>query len=131
MSASVANGSITPRGDERIMMKTKVRRTGMLLGVAGLAAAVSSVTLSVASEPAQAMEGTSCQYGTAPIPVGTEVVDPEYYIVIRDGKLFHRHYIYKCEGDGLWHNTQRYVDLETEVIGCCASGKGKYGEILT
>jgi hypothetical protein len=115
------------------MNKTKLTKTRMLMGVAGLAAAVSTVTLSVDSGPARAIEeGTSCAYGADgyPIPVGTEVVDGDYTIVIKDGKLYHRHGIYKCGSDRQWQRTG-YVDLETEVIGCCPKGgAGDYGEIL-
>jgi hypothetical protein len=113
------------------MRKTKTTKTKMLLSLAGLAAAVSTVSLAI--EPAHAIEeGTSCLYGSngALIPEGTEVIDGDYTIVIRDGKLFHRHRIYKCGADRMWQSTG-FVDLETSVIGCCPRGKAEHGEILT
>ena len=69
---------------------------------------------------------TDSQGGQYLYPVGNEAIDGEYTVVVRDGKVYHRHKIYLCGQDLLWQDTGRYVDLEIGgQIGCCPSGGGR------
>jgi hypothetical protein len=66
---------------------------------------------------------TDSQGGQYLYPVGNEIIDDQYTVVVRDGKVYHRHKIYLCGQDLLWQDTGRYVDLEIGgQIGCCPSG---------
>jgi hypothetical protein len=104
------------------MEKGKASRTRLLLGSV-LVVATSIATLSLASAPAQAYEaGCIVQSSSGEIervPVGNEWYDGAYTVVVENGKVYHRHKIYRCGENLLWQDTGRYFDLEVEVIGCC------------
>lgn len=107
------------------MEKGKASRTRLLLGSV-LVVATSIATLSLASAPAQAYEGGCIVQSSSGeierVPVGNEWYDGAYTVVVQDGKVYHRHKIYRCGENLLWQDTGRYFDLEVEVIGCCPGG---------
>jgi hypothetical protein len=109
------------------MSTTRKLKIATVLGGAVLALGMLAIpaTAAHADGPAGCIM-TDSQGQEYVFPVGNEAIDGEYTVVVRDGKVYHRHKIYRCGQDMLWQDTGRYVDLEIGgQIGCCPSGGGR------